>query len=57
MDFREHYRDYAKATPYFAPGSTSLIEGFARRPDVEVHAVHRLEGAVLFAQVNGLDQR
>jgi glycosyltransferase involved in cell wall biosynthesis len=39
MDFREHYRNYAKATPYFAPGSTSLFEGFALRQDVEVHVV------------------
>jgi len=38
-DFRDHYRDHTKTAPYFAPGSTSLIQGFARTPEVEVQVV------------------
>jgi len=38
-DFREDRRDYAKTAPYFAPGSTSLFQGFASKPDVEMHVI------------------
>lgn len=38
-DFREDRRDYAKTAPYFAPGSTSLFQGFASKPGVEMHVI------------------
>lgn len=38
-DNREAYRAYHETIPHFAAGFTSLLEGFARRSDVEVHIV------------------
>jgi glycosyltransferase involved in cell wall biosynthesis len=39
MDMRENYRSYAETTPRFPGGSASLIDGFARLPDVELHLI------------------
>lgn len=38
-DSREHYRNYDETTPRFPGGSASLIDGFAKLPDMEVHIV------------------
>ena len=38
-DMRESYRSYAETTPRFPGGSASLIDGFARLPEVELHLI------------------
>lgn len=38
-DNREDRRDYLEPDPYFAPGSTSLFQGFGQRDDLEVHVL------------------
>jgi glycosyltransferase involved in cell wall biosynthesis len=39
MDLRENYRSYAETTPRFPGGSASLLDGYARLPEVEVHVI------------------
>ena len=39
IDNREHYRDYAAATPYFGTAPEALLEGLATLPELEVHVV------------------
>ena len=38
-DMRQNYRTYAETTPRFPGGSASLIDGFARLPEVELHLI------------------
>jgi glycosyltransferase involved in cell wall biosynthesis len=46
MDFREIERSYAEVTPRFPGGSASLIDGFARLPEVQLHIVCCLQQPV-----------
>ncbi|MGH8022454.1 MAG: glycosyltransferase family 4 protein [Limisphaerales bacterium] len=39
MDMREVQRRYAETTPRFPGGSASLLDGFAKLPEVEVHVL------------------
>ncbi len=38
-DSREHFRDYAAATPSFGTAPEALMEGFAALPEAEVHVI------------------
>ncbi|MGB8368914.1 MAG: hypothetical protein ACLPYZ_16365 [Limisphaerales bacterium] len=46
MDLRENYRSYAETVPRFPGGSASLLDGFARLPEVEVHVISCLQRAI-----------
>jgi glycosyltransferase involved in cell wall biosynthesis len=38
-DNREHYKQYAKTSPYFGTAPEALLQGFAQLSDVEVHVL------------------
>jgi glycosyltransferase involved in cell wall biosynthesis len=38
-DNREHYREYPKEVPWFGTAPEALLQGFAKRTDIEVHVV------------------
>jgi glycosyltransferase involved in cell wall biosynthesis len=46
IDLRENDRRYSEVTPRFPGGIASLFDGFARRPEVEVHVVSCLQRPV-----------
>jgi glycosyltransferase involved in cell wall biosynthesis len=46
-DNREHYQAYKETSPGFCSGVTSLFQGFARQPDVELHIISCLQQPVL----------
>ncbi|MFZ1073959.1 MAG: glycosyltransferase family 4 protein [Verrucomicrobiia bacterium] len=46
MDLRETYRRYAETTPCLPGGTASLIDGFARLSDVELHVISCLQRPV-----------
>jgi glycosyltransferase involved in cell wall biosynthesis len=39
MDMRENFRSYTETTPRLPGGTASLLDGFARLPEVEVHVI------------------
>ncbi len=45
-DARENFRNYTEATPTLPGGTASLLDGFARLPDVELHVVSCLQQPV-----------
>lgn len=46
MDFREVDRSYAEVTPRFNGGNTSLLDGFAYLPEVQLHVISCLQQRV-----------
>jgi glycosyltransferase involved in cell wall biosynthesis len=38
-DNREHYKDYTNPVPHFGTAPEALLQGFTRRPDLEIHVV------------------
>jgi len=46
MDLRESYRRYAETRPCLPGGTASLLDGFARLPDLEVHVISCLQQPV-----------
>lgn len=46
QEVREHYRKYDETIPGFPGGSSSLIDGFAKLPDVELHVISCLQQPV-----------
>jgi glycosyltransferase involved in cell wall biosynthesis len=45
-DARENYRNYNETMPVFPSGTASLLDGFARLPDVELHVISCLQRPV-----------